>query len=426
VEPEISEQRRVFAQEASKVLFTRSEVLETRKLAELGKSLRVLTIHELALLESQNRLPQWFVGELGLTETFVPSKNFDTRLIFSGHEYHCKPPHVLSASFVPRGFQQTGGRSPDVRLISGKDGKFLLQNFLRAAFLSDGYIPAMTDAHNSWGWQLMKDRPSCHLAGRTFLCVVEGSVVFTHWLMDTLPRFQALNEYGIDCRQFDNILFAATKSEFCKESLAVLGIDPRRVCSRLETGVLVSCDEFCHVTSVRNQFFADSWLYECLNRTFGPASGPSRSGKRIYISRSLARRRRLLNEETLYPILARNGFEIVHAERLGLRAMAALCSEASHVVAPHGAGLSNIVFLPRDGTILEPSARTSATSIGAFATSSAIAISVSRGRTEALSHLPRQTSALLPFSNGMQQTSRSAKKCLPMHSRRLSTSDLDS
>ena len=54
-----------------------------------------------------------------------------------------------------------------------------------------------------------------------------------------------------------------------------------------------------------------------------------------------------------FALLADYGFEVVKAEELGVRGAARVFAEASHIVAPHGAGLANLVFAPQRARVLE-------------------------------------------------------------------------
>jgi len=74
--------------------------------------------------------------------------------------------------------------------------------------------------------------------------------------------------------------------------------------------------------------------------------------RRIYISRAIAKKRRVLNEEAFLPILMQYGFEIVKAEELNYQQQVQLFYDAETVVAPHGAGLTNLLF-SRDCKVLE-------------------------------------------------------------------------
>jgi hypothetical protein len=67
-------------------------------------------------------------------------------------------------------------------------------------------------------------------------------------------------------------------------------------------------------------------------------------GKKIYVSRKNTASRRIINEKSLIKILEENGFEIVDTTQLEMANQIELFNSASIVIAPHGAGLSNIMF----------------------------------------------------------------------------------
>ena len=85
-----------------------------------------------------------------------------------------------------------------------------------------------------------------------------------------------------------------------------------------------------------------NWLREKVWRGYGVQQAKHK--KRIYISRANAKTRRVLNEQALLPILERYGFEVVRAEDLTYQQQVQLFFEAEAVVAPHGAGLTNLLF----------------------------------------------------------------------------------
>lgn len=74
--------------------------------------------------------------------------------------------------------------------------------------------------------------------------------------------------------------------------------------------------------------------------------------RKIFISRARATKRKVLNEEKLLPVLKQYGFEIVRAEELTYQQQVQLFFDAEAVVAPHGAGLTNLLFA-RDCKVLE-------------------------------------------------------------------------
>lgn len=77
------------------------------------------------------------------------------------------------------------------------------------------------------------------------------------------------------------------------------------------------------------------------------------SKPRIWISRAHAKKRRILNEIELYPILAKHNIEIVHTESLSFSEQVSLFQQAKMVVGLHGAGLTNMLFMQSGGYIIE-------------------------------------------------------------------------
>src|SRR5205823_4872222 len=75
--------------------------------------------------------------------------------------------------------------------------------------------------------------------------------------------------------------------------------------------------------------------------------------KRVYISRANARRRRVTNDEEIRDILVSRNFNIVLAEKFGVSQFAAIVQHAEMVVAPHGAGVTNVVFARPGIRVLE-------------------------------------------------------------------------
>ncbi|RTZ82760.1 MAG: hypothetical protein DSY98_00530 [SAR324 cluster bacterium] len=84
-----------------------------------------------------------------------------------------------------------------------------------------------------------------------------------------------------------------------------------------------------------------------------PNSQSSNSEKRIYVSRKLAVKRHLSNEDEFLPLLKKHKFSKIYLEHLSVPEQVQLFRSASHVIAAHGAGLTNILFASADVKILE-------------------------------------------------------------------------
>ena len=75
--------------------------------------------------------------------------------------------------------------------------------------------------------------------------------------------------------------------------------------------------------------------------------------RRLFVSRADATKRRLTNEDEVFARLERFGFERVMPGRLPLAERVALFSGAEIVAGPHGAGLTNLIFMTEGGAVIE-------------------------------------------------------------------------
>jgi capsular polysaccharide biosynthesis protein len=90
-----------------------------------------------------------------------------------------------------------------------------------------------------------------------------------------------------------------------------------------------------------------AWLRERLNLT---EPRPDARPTKIFVGRRDARiRRKVANEEEVRDRLRQRGFACVDAGEMPLKEKAQLFSDAELVVAPHGGGLTNLLFC-RPGT----------------------------------------------------------------------------
>ena len=80
---------------------------------------------------------------------------------------------------------------------------------------------------------------------------------------------------------------------------------------------------------------------------------PKSEGRKIYISRKRSQRRHVQNEGDLLPILWKFGYEILELEGWSINRQLELFAQTTHLVAPHGAGLTNLLWMPPGGRVLE-------------------------------------------------------------------------
>jgi capsular polysaccharide biosynthesis protein len=77
------------------------------------------------------------------------------------------------------------------------------------------------------------------------------------------------------------------------------------------------------------------------------------TGRKVYISRAKALRRKVANEQEVIALLKQFGYEIHCMEDLTFTDQVKLMMQSSHLVSIHGAGLTNMLFMQEGSQILE-------------------------------------------------------------------------
>jgi capsular polysaccharide biosynthesis protein len=182
--------------------------------------------------------------------------------------------------------------------------------------------------------------PARRLAGTHASLVSQWNDNYSHWLLEALPRTALLAEAG-----FDDVPLVVPwpLSSFQRDSLELVGIAETRLTpfapAHLEPDVLVWAQPPDH-TGLPSTWSC-RWLRDRLVAAVG---GPSTRDRRLYVSRSGAPKRHVVNEHDVIELLAPLGFEVVRAEELSFAEQVRTFAEADILVAPHGAATTSIVF----------------------------------------------------------------------------------
>jgi Glycosyltransferase 61 len=99
--------------------------------------------------------------------------------------------------------------------------------------------------------------------------------------------------------------------------------------------------------------YCAGWAIDYLRSVLGIEERQARPERKLLISRADARGRAILNWEEVLPVFRRHGFEVAELSGLSTEEQIALFRDASQVVGVHGAGLTNILFAPRNCAVLE-------------------------------------------------------------------------
>jgi capsular polysaccharide biosynthesis protein len=175
---------------------------------------------------------------------------------------------------------------------------------------------------------------------------------YYHWFCDALPRLELALEAEPDAATDLLLPERILAQPFVRESLrawpevtvTVLAGAPGTRVAELRVPVRAAETPQVHGPLVQR----------VAARVKGLVSGDIKAGwRRIFVSREGSRIRRVENERELAAILCARGFEIVAMENMALADQIALMRETRWLAGAHGGGLTNMLFMPVPGSVLE-------------------------------------------------------------------------
>ena len=174
-----------------------------------------------------------------------------------------------------------------------------------------------------------------------------GSRNYYHWMFEVLPRLHLIRESGFTVNRYI-MKYAPEHSPFQSETMTHLGIS-RDDIKKTHRHFHIQAE---NLVVPSQPSFVTKWAYDFLRNSFLTENKLNPSiNKRIYISRRVTRR--ILNENDLIEFLIGYGFIKVELEWMSVAEQVQLFSGAEAIVAPHGAGLTNLTFCPPKTKILE-------------------------------------------------------------------------
>lgn len=172
---------------------------------------------------------------------------------------------------------------------------------------------------------------------------------YWHWIIDCLTRLEGIEYYYQQTGVKPKLIIDANPTSWQKESLKLLGYDADDCLewnrSRMRVKKLIVSSfrrHYDRVYSVESPS-ACRWIRQRILSNMTEDANVNLP-KNIFISRRRAEGRRLLNEEQAIAALAKFGFVAYILEEMSFIDQVRLFAQAKIVVAPHGAGLTNIIF----------------------------------------------------------------------------------
>lgn len=178
----------------------------------------------------------------------------------------------------------------------------------------------------------------------------DWSLGYFHWLCDVLPRIviasdELRNSTLLLPHDFQNV-------EFVHASLETLGVTNIEY---IPDGEVVKCSQmFLPRQTAASGDFNEPVIAEVRDHFRRRLkSSAINHDRRVYVSRENAAKRRVVNEQQVQDLLKEYDFELVRAEELTFLEQVELFGSARYLIGAHGAGMTNMLFMPDKSHMLE-------------------------------------------------------------------------
>ena len=196
------------------------------------------------------------------------------------------------------------------------------------------------------------------ISGKVVVLTRVNYDVYGHWLVDILGRLAMLEMYNY---QYD-WLYVPYKQKYIKETLELLGIDKNKIINSVEP-LHIEADELIVPSYITRRIpqrnisnfspahpavmYCPEWCIQWLREKFIPLAQKylkNQFPKRIFISRKDASSRVINNEDEVFALFKKHGFERYNLGKLSFLEQVLLFHNAETIVSTHGSGLTNLIF----------------------------------------------------------------------------------
>ncbi len=291
--------------------------------------------------------------------TFYPEADHPAIDTIRGPGLRLRAPEMYN--FEPPQFEdlrrRTRSPAPGLSFRLAKDVTILKHGNTLLGFDADmSLLPLFFDAFPKYYEQPLevlarsKREQAVHLSGRTLsVCdTLHDLHNYCHWIYDYLPRILTARKLNLS---FERILLPfAIEHEY---QSATLGSEP---CVCISPGEVYFCDELVYADDFGGNSrqpiydwnpYMVAILKEALQvRDFG-------EDLKLYVPRAQTRMRHVVNDAELWTLLSKYGYSRIDTDSLPFEEQIKAFQRASHVVAPHGAALTNLFHCRPETSVLE-------------------------------------------------------------------------
>lgn len=177
---------------------------------------------------------------------------------------------------------------------------------------------------------------------------------YFHWITEIAPRLWIANQYIDPSIPLLIPQYFLTKWKFANSFL----IPFNRKIIPFQENEVIEVHDLTFITQTGGVFnyqpdsicASTEWLK---NFYLEKNHSHPKTQQKIYISRNKTGKRTLKNEDKIISILREHDFKIIYSEELSLKEQIRLFSQTTHLLSLHGAGLSNMVFMPPHSKVIE-------------------------------------------------------------------------
>ena len=192
------------------------------------------------------------------------------------------------------------------------------------------------------------------LSGNVAFLSVQFGLIYYHWMFDLIARLHLLEKAGFDFDKIDYFVVNNYKYRYEKETLKLLNIPEHKI---IDNGVYphIKAPVLLVPSPIKwNHLKASKWGVDFIRSKFLSAAIQSEDyPQRIYISRKNAYSRRVVNELEFLPFLEALNCQVLYLENLSFQEQISYFLNAEIVIAPHGSGLTNLIFCRPHTKIIE-------------------------------------------------------------------------
>ena len=180
---------------------------------------------------------------------------------------------------------------------------------------------------------------------------------YYHWMCRTLPLIKIYQKF-IQLSEIDFFYVGNFRlSKFHIESLSKIGIPLNKIIQKACTAdrlLIAVTDRSKHISDPINDPI-NREFYDFTKNLFVKSNKSERNGerKRIYIQRGNVKGRNVRNEEAILELIREYDFEPISMDGKTISEQAKLFSNSEAIIAPHGAALTNLVFVQPNTKVIE-------------------------------------------------------------------------